>query len=116
MRSPDSTSVATPLRKDAAENRRRVLAAAQQVFGLQGLDASVDDVARVAGVGMGTVYRRFPTKDILIAELVRQLLVDVADDARQALEPADGRGLEAFLTATAHRMACSRGLLPRMWG
>jgi AcrR family transcriptional regulator len=116
MGSPDSTSVATPLRRDAAENRRRVLAAAQQVFGLQGLDASVDDVARVAGVGMGTVYRRFPTKDVLIAELVRQLLSEVADDARRALEAADGQGLESFLTATARRMACSRGLLPRMWG
>ncbi|MDQ1718021.1 MAG: hypothetical protein QOE89_1974, partial [Pseudonocardiales bacterium] len=61
---------ARPLRRDAAENRERLLDAAIQVFAEHGLDAGVDEVARVAGVGTGTLYRRFPTKQALIDELV----------------------------------------------
>jgi AcrR family transcriptional regulator len=74
-----------PLRRDAARNRKRLLEAAAEVFAEQGLQASVDDVARVAGVGMGTLYRRFPTKDALIDELVRELLTEDLQDAREAL-------------------------------
>jgi AcrR family transcriptional regulator len=59
-----------PLRQDAARNRNRLLAAAAEVFDAQGLDARVTDIARVAGVGIGTLYRRFPTKEVLIDALV----------------------------------------------
>jgi AcrR family transcriptional regulator len=103
------------LRRDAAENRQRVLDAASQVFAERGLDGSVEEVARVAGVGMGTLYRRFPTKDALIAELVRALLTEVVTDARQVLEYYDGQGLESFLYAAGAHLASQRGCLARVW-
>ena len=58
------TDAATkPMRSDAMRNRERLLVAAGQVFEEKGLEASVADVARAAGVGMGTLYRRFPSKE-----------------------------------------------------
>jgi AcrR family transcriptional regulator len=106
---------ARPLRRDAAENRQRILAAAETVFADHGLEAGVEEVARAAGVGMGTLYRRFPTKDALVAELVGELLGEVAAAARRALADFDGRGLARFLRATAERHAAHRGCLPRLW-
>src|SRR5579862_7354952 len=89
-----------PLRRDAAENRERVLSAAATVFARDGLAASVEEIAQVAGVGMGTLYRRFPTKEALIEELVRQQLTAIIDAAVLAAAQPDGEGLEAFLWAT----------------
>jgi AcrR family transcriptional regulator len=110
-----AVEVARPLRKDAAENRERLLRAAAVVFAEQGLDASVEEVARAAGVGMGTLYRRFPTKEALIAELVGQLQQEFIDDARRAAQLPDGLGLETFLHDAARRQATHRGCLPRLW-
>lgn len=104
-----------PLRRDAADNRRRLLAAAETVFAAHGLDAPVEEIARVAGVGMGTLYRRFPTKDALITELVRELLTDVLRAAREALAVPGGDGLEQFLGAAAESHIAHRGCLPRLW-
>lgn len=78
------------LRRDAAENRQRLLDAAATVFSARGLDVGVDEIARVAGVGVGTLYRRFPTKDALISELVRQVLEDFVALARDACSAPDG--------------------------
>ena len=103
------------LRRDAAENRRRVLDAAGVVFAEHGLEAGVEEIARVAGVGMGTLYRRFPTKDALIAELIRELLSDVLDLARAAREVPGGAGLEQFLYGTGSAQVTHRGCLARMW-
>jgi AcrR family transcriptional regulator len=103
------------LRRDAAENRQRLLDAAATVFSERGLDAGVDEIARVAGVGMGTLYRRFPTKDALISELVRQLLTDVVTMAREAREVTDGSGLEQMLFNTGAIQASHRGCVSRMW-
>jgi AcrR family transcriptional regulator len=61
-----------PLRADARRNRERVLTAAREVFAEQGREAQMDDVARRAAVGVGTVYRHFPTKEALIAALVAE--------------------------------------------
>jgi AcrR family transcriptional regulator len=58
-----------PLRADARRNRERVIAAARRVFGEQGRDAQMDDIARAAEVGVGTVYRHFPTKEALLEAL-----------------------------------------------
>jgi AcrR family transcriptional regulator len=58
-----------PLRADARRNRERVIAAARQAFGEQGRDAQMDDIARAAEVGVGTVYRHFPTKEALLEAL-----------------------------------------------
>lgn len=103
------------LRRDAAENRRRLLDAAATVFSERGLDAGVEEIARVAGVGMGTLYRRFPTKDALISELVRQLLIDLVAMARAARDVTDGSGLERLLFDTGAIQASHRGCVSRMW-
>lgn len=103
------------LRRDAAENRQRLLDAAAAVFSERGLEAGVDEIARVAGVGMGTLYRRFPTKDALISELVRQLLSDLVALAQSALAAPNGEGLEQLLYGTGAVQASNRGCLARLW-
>ena len=75
-----------PQRADARRNRERILESARAAFAESGADAQIDDVARHAGVGVGTVYRHFPTKQALLTELVRQKHRLFADRARQALE------------------------------
>jgi len=100
-----------PLRRDAERNRQRVLAAAAEVFTERGLDATLDEVARAAGVGVGTVYRRFPDKASLITELFKDridALVTVAEEACAATDPWDG--LTAFLEFAAAAMAGDLGL------
>ncbi|MGH2946692.1 MAG: TetR/AcrR family transcriptional regulator [Solirubrobacteraceae bacterium] len=74
-----------PLRADARRNREKVLAAARAVFAEQGREAQVDDVARRADVGVGTVYRHFPTKEALLQALSDELFAVVAVYARQML-------------------------------
>jgi AcrR family transcriptional regulator len=103
------------LRRDAAANRQRLLDAARDVFARHGLDAGVEEVARVAGVGIGTLYRRFPTKDALIGALVRELLEDVLAHARTARAMPDGQGLEHFLYACGGAAASQSGCLARLW-
>lgn len=105
-----------PMRRDAAENRARLLDAAAEVFAENGLQGTVEDVARVAGVGMGTLYRRFPTKEALVDALVSEILDDVLADARRARESPDGQGLRDFLVAVGERQAHRHGSLPRIWG
>ena len=75
-----------PLRADARRNRERILQSARAVFAESGADAQIDDVARHAGVGVGTVYRHFPTKQALLTELVRQTFRLFTGWAREALE------------------------------
>ena len=78
-----------PLRADARRNRERIIASAVEVFARDGAEAQMDDVAREAGVGVGTLYRHFPTKDALLAELVRQKLARLAAVMAEALEAPD---------------------------
>src|SRR5260370_21017050 len=75
-----------PLRADARRNRERILASARAVFAESGAEAQINDVARHAGVGVGTVSRHFPTKQALLTELVRQTFRLFAGWARAALE------------------------------
>lgn len=103
------------LRRDAAENRQRLLDAAATVFTERGLDVGVDEIARAAGVGVGTLYRRFPTKDALVSELVRQVLDDFVTLAEEALAAPGGDGLEQVLYGTGAILASNRGCLSRMW-
>ena len=86
-----------PLRADARRNRERVLTAARAVFAEQGRDAQMDDVARRADVGVGTVYRHFPTKDALLNALSDELFALVAAHARTLVDNDDA--WEAFLEA-----------------
>jgi AcrR family transcriptional regulator len=75
-----------PLRADARRNRERILASARAVFAESGADAQIDDVARRAGVGVGTVYRHYPTKEALLVELVREKFRLLGAAARAALD------------------------------
>jgi AcrR family transcriptional regulator len=77
------------LRADARRNRDAVLAAARKRFAKCGLDCQMDDIARTAGVGVGTVYRHFPTKDDLIAALVKDRFGRLAERAEAALTEDD---------------------------
>jgi AcrR family transcriptional regulator len=77
-----------PLRADARRNRERILESAREVFAVFGADAQIDDVARQAGVGVGTVYRHFETKEALLVELLREKFRLFARRAREALEQA----------------------------
>jgi AcrR family transcriptional regulator len=80
---------ARPLRADARRNRGRIVEAARAVFTRQGGDAQIDDIARAAGVGVGTVYRHFPHKDALLGELVAERFRTMGDNAERALEVED---------------------------
>jgi AcrR family transcriptional regulator len=84
-----SEVVEKPLRADARRNREKVLAAARTVFSEQGVDAQMDDVARRADVGVGTVYRHFPTKEALLTALTDELFDVIAAHARALLEHDD---------------------------
>jgi len=77
---------ARPLRADAQRNRDRLLASASRLFVEQGLDATVDMIAKDAGVGMGTLYRHFPTREALIEAAYRTQLDAVCDAAAELVE------------------------------
>jgi AcrR family transcriptional regulator len=86
----DTTSHSVrPLRADARRNRERIVEAARTVFARQGGEAQIDDIARAAGVGVGTVYRHFPHKDALLGELVTEKFRLFADNAERALKIED---------------------------
>jgi AcrR family transcriptional regulator len=84
------------LRADARRNRVAVLAAAKGLFAEQGLDAQMPDIANAAKVGVGTVYRHFPTKDDLIEALVAERFARIAERGQEALEQAEDDPWEAF--------------------
>src|SRR5919204_6367417 len=85
-----ATAAATkPLRADARRNRERILDAARKVFAKHGAESQMDDIARAAGVGVGTVYRHFPDKHTLMGELVAAKFRAFADNAERALEVED---------------------------
>ena len=92
-------------RRDAGRNYYRVLAAAREVLGESGADACMEEIAARAGVGVGTVYRRFASKDALIDELVQLALEQVLASTEQALARTDGHGLEELLRALGQSFA-----------
>jgi AcrR family transcriptional regulator len=100
-----------PLRRDAERNRQRILDAARVVFAERGLSGSHDDIAREAGVGVGTVYRRFPHKEQLIDALFDERIEEIADVARAAAHhPDPWEALVGFLTRTQELQSQDRGL------
>jgi AcrR family transcriptional regulator len=100
-----------PLRRDAERNRQRILAAAMEIFNERGLEVTLDDVARYAGVGVGTVYRRFPSKEDLIEALFVNRIESVAALAEEAGEAADPwSGLVWFMTKMTELLAGDVGL------
>jgi AcrR family transcriptional regulator len=106
--SPDLDRV---LRADARRNREAVIGAAKKLFADQGLDAQMPDIAKAAKVGVGTVYRHFPTKDDLIAALAVERFERLADKAREGIEAEDPwEGLCDFIRFAARLQADDRGL------
>lgn len=92
-------------RRDATANYERVLDAAREVFGERGADACMEEIAARAGVGVGTVYRRFASKNALVDELLKRALEDMTAAAQRALAIAGGHGLEHFLRAAGEAFA-----------
>jgi AcrR family transcriptional regulator len=100
-----------PLRKDAERNLRRILDAAREVFALRGLGATMDDVAHHAGVGVGTVYRRFANKEELIDALFEDRIAALSQLAHDGLAHADPwEGLVSFMERGLEQQADDRGL------
>lgn len=107
----ETTGSARALRADARRNRDAVMAAAKRLFADQGLDAQMPDIARAAKVGVGTVYRHFPTKDDLIAALAAERFERIAERAEEALQAEDAwESFCDFLRFAAQLQADDRGL------
>jgi AcrR family transcriptional regulator len=105
------------LRSDAARNRARVLDVAYEAFAAEGLAVPIDEIARRAGVGPGTVYRHFPTKESLFQAIVAnriERLVDHAQTLTDGHEP--GAALFAFLTTLVAEGATDQGLVDALAG
>jgi AcrR family transcriptional regulator len=77
---------ATPLRADARRNRDQILAAARTIFVAQGPDAPMEEIARSAGVGVGTLYRRFPDRETLIREVALDSFTRALTEAKDSIE------------------------------
>lgn len=101
---------ATPLRRDAQRNLERILDAARDAFAQDGIEVGVDEIARRAGVGIGTLYRRFPTKEALIDAIVERRaeeLTALATEAEATEDPWEG--VELLLGGILERHARDRG-------
>lgn len=100
-----------PLRADAERNRRRLLDAARTLFAQRGLEVSLDDIAHAAGVGVGTAYRRFRSRDEIVEALFDEHLAAVVQRAEQAAaEPDAWTALTHFFLANMRAQAENRGL------
>lgn len=113
--SPSLKSSPRQLRQDAARNRQHLLDAARTVFGHDGPEAGVEEIARLAGVGTGTLYRHFPSKEDLIRALVDDLSHGVEASADAGIAKRDGTGLWDFLRQAGELQARNQGLLHRVW-
>ncbi|MFI7339836.1 TetR/AcrR family transcriptional regulator [Streptomyces sp. NPDC050085] len=85
-----------PLRADARRNRERILHTARDAFAAEGIAVPLDEIARRAGVGAGTVHRHFPTKEALFEEVVREHLEQLTRDVRAALDVEAEAGAAFF--------------------
>lgn len=106
------------LRADAARNRARVLDVAFETFAAEGLSVPIDEIARRAGVGAGTVYRHFPTKEALFAAVIEHRMRQAVDEGRALLESeGPGEALFAFLRSIVLQWgATDRGLVDALAG
>jgi AcrR family transcriptional regulator len=100
-----------PLRADAARNRAAIVAVARDVFAEQGLEAPLEVIAARAGVGIATLYRRFPTREKLVAAALVGKITEYAGAAEQALAVADPwAGFAGFVVRICELQAGDRGL------
>ncbi|MGB9304554.1 MAG: helix-turn-helix domain-containing protein [Mycobacterium sp.] len=107
-----------PVRADAARNRARVLEVAYETFAADGLSVPIDEIARRAGVGAGTVYRHFPTKEALFQAVIADRMRHLIDDGRALLESErPGQALFTFLQSMVLQWgAADRGLVEALAG
>ncbi|HVV09971.1 helix-turn-helix domain-containing protein [Amycolatopsis sp.] len=104
-------SASKPMRADARRNYERILAVAREVFAEQGPDAPMDDIARRAGVGAGTLYRHFPCRETLIEAVYREdieRLCSLARELRETHEPFEA--LSQWMRAQVEFALMKRGL------
>lgn len=100
-----------PLRRDAERNRQLIMDAAREVFSERGLDVTLDDIAKHAGVGVGTAYRRFANKDALIDELFEAKVSEMVTMAEEALEVEDPwLSITGLIERMLEAQAADRGL------
>ncbi|MGP4058329.1 TetR/AcrR family transcriptional regulator [Mycobacterium sp. 4D054] len=102
---------ASGLRKDAERNRRRIIEAARELCATRGLEATLNEVAHHAGLGVGTVYRRFPTKEALFEAIFEDGIDQLVVLAESALDAEDSwEGLSSFVWQFSEMTATDRGL------
>lgn len=108
---PFSTEKPKPLRSDARRNRERIVASARALFAKAGTDVSVEDITRHAGVGMGTLYRHFATKEELLDAVLEETFEEIVALANEALVATDAwAGFSGFLEGALELHAENRGL------
>jgi AcrR family transcriptional regulator len=106
-----------PLRADAQRNRARLLEAAEAVFAAEGISVPVDLIAEKAGVGIGTLYRHFPTKEKLFEAILIGRIVDIVEDARARIESDDpGAAFFGFLEHLVEESTSKRDLIQALLG
>jgi AcrR family transcriptional regulator len=114
---PQRRDAPRKLRSDAARNRARVLEVAYEAFAADGLGVPIDEIARRAGVGAGTVYRHFPTKEALFQAIVADRIDQLADHARALSDEREpGEALFAYLATLAAQGATDQGLVEALAG
>jgi AcrR family transcriptional regulator len=108
---PAATAAGPPLRADARRNRERLIAAATTAFSEHGADAPLEDIARQAGVGIGTLYRHFPTRLALQEAVFRTQVVTVCQRGGELIDsPAPGEAFADWLHALSSYLGTKRGL------
>ncbi|MGV9797789.1 TetR/AcrR family transcriptional regulator [Mycobacterium sp. NPDC003449] len=111
------SEVDRPLRADAARNRARVLDVAYETFAAEGLSVPIDEIARRAGFGAGTVYRHFPSKEDLYRAVIADRIRSIVDEGRALLGSDPDGGLFTFLRAMVLEWgAADRGLVDALAG
>jgi AcrR family transcriptional regulator len=107
---PDPATARPPLRRDAQRNRDRILEAARRIFREQGASAPVEEIARGAEVGMGTLYRHFPTKDALIDAIAVVRFAEMVEAGEEAVTNDDAaEGLVSLLRIVLAMQVKDRG-------
>lgn len=108
---PSPAAAPRPLRRDAQRNRERIVAAARASFAQEGLEVALEEIARRAGVGVGTLYRRFPQREDLVDAVFDQVLEELIGAAEEALALPDAwAGFTTFLERALALHAENRGL------